>query len=320
MHLLAAKPLLDSQYCMNVTLITPTFDCDYERFVFQRESMERSGTDLPHVAIVDTEDLPKFKDMPFQRNLTLIPSEQVLGKSMDRRRTVWGISRRDYRYWITGRGVHGWLAQQLMKLAAASVVKTDAMACLDSDTFFVDRVTSQDFVTEDGRVHLYETTDDLDVEMSEWYAHSLRFFGLKEAGITPRRFTHSPVPMHCGVVRDMLSHIEKRHQCSWMDAMVNGDRLMEYTTYGTFARHVDECRRVCPVAPALTLYYWWKSDAQDLEVKFASRLAESQAKMVLVNGNIGLGIDRYRHLAQASWSRATRKERPAVTNMERLRT
>ena len=221
-----------------LTLLTPTFDRDLGRFLLQRESIERCGIDVPHIAVVDTEDAHLFRDLPFEKNLTVLTSEEVLGRAMDRRRTVWGISRRDFRYWVTGKGVHGWMAQQLMKLAVAEKVGTDAYVCLDSDTFFVGRVTAADFTAADGRVHLYETTDDLDVEMAEWYAHSLRFLGVKEVGVGLRRFTHSPVPMHRGVVRDMLTHIEKLHGRGWMDAMVGGtgSRSMRRTgrTRGTW--------------------------------------------------------------------------------------
>lgn len=266
-----------------------------------RESIERCGIELPHVAIVDTESVTQFRSIPHKKNLTLVSSAEILGSAMDRRRQCFGISRRDYRYWITGKGVHGWMAQQLMKLAAARVVTTDAMICLDSDTFFVDRVTADDFTTIDGRVHLYETSDDLDVEMAEWYAHSLRFLGVKEVGVTLRRFTHSPVPMHTLVVREMLQHIEKTHGMNWMDAMVNADRITEYTTYGTYARHIDNCRRTAAVPPALTLYYWWKTEGARLAEDFDMRVTQAKPKMVLINSNIGIPVEQYRQLAARVW-------------------
>ena len=38
---------------MDVTLVTPTYSSDRKCFAFLRESIERCGIDLPHVAIVD---------------------------------------------------------------------------------------------------------------------------------------------------------------------------------------------------------------------------------------------------------------------------
>ncbi|HVT81412.1 MAG TPA: DUF6492 family protein [Phycisphaerae bacterium] len=286
---------------MTATLVTPTYARDFERFAFLRESIERCAIDLPHLAIVDTEALAQFRNLLHKKNLTLVSSAEILGSAMDRRRQCFGISRRDYRYWITGKGVHGWMAQQLMKLAAARVVTSDAMICLDSDTFFVGRVTADDFKTQDGRVHLYETTDDLDVEMAEWYAHSLRFLGMKEVGIPLRRFTHSPVPMCTQVVRDMQAHIENAHGMNWMEAMIRAERITEYTTYGTYARHVDSCRRTAPVLPALTLYYWWKTEGARLAEDFDVRVAQAKPKMILINSNIGIPVEQYRQLASRAW-------------------
>jgi hypothetical protein len=293
---------------LNATLVTPTYLRDRERFAFLRESMERCGVDLPHLAIVDTESLAHFRDLPFKKNLTLISSAEILGSAMDRRRQAFGISRRDYRYWIAGKGVHGWMAQQLMKLAAAGVISTDAMICLDSDTFFVDRVTAADFFASDGRVHLYETSDDLDVEMAEWYAHSMRFLGVKETGVPLQRFTHSPVPMQTQVVREMQQHIEKTHGMNWMEAMVRGDRITEYATYGAYARHVDNCRRVAPVLPPLTLYYWWKREGAQLAEDFETRVMQTHPKMVLINSNIGIPVEQYRQLAARVWPDAARAQ------------
>jgi len=259
---------------------------------------------LPHIAVVHTEDLSLFEKVPYRRNLTILPTEEVLGRAMDRRRRLWGISRKDYRYWINRKGVHGWFTQQLVKLACARIVGTESYLCLDAETFFVRRISREDFISSDGRVHLFETTDDLDVEMAEWYAHSLRFLGVDQRGVVPRRFTHSPVPMHRDIVLDMQRHIEDRHAMPWMDAMVGGDRITEYTTYGTYARHVDAMRRVCSARPEMTLYYWWKEDAgPDGEIAddLATRLQGATSRMVLVNSNMGLHVNRYRFVAERLW-------------------
>lgn len=286
---------------MNLTLVTPTFKRDYDRFLLQRESIVRTGIKLPHIAIVNTEDKALFDAMPFQQGLTILTSEQVLGRSWDRRRHVFKISRRDYRYWITPPGIHGWFAQQLMKLAAADYISTEAYVCLDSDTFFVRPITAADFYSPDGKLHLYETDDDLDVEMAEWYAHSLRFLGIKETGVALRRFTHSPVPLHRDVVIDMRKFIEKKHGQSWLEAMFRGDRIMEYTLYGTYARHIDNLARVSLARPSLCHYFWWADQATNIAETFRTEVASSNKPLVLLNSNLGHSVAEYRALAEAVW-------------------
>src|SRR4051794_22825888 len=113
-----------------VTLITPTYGRDYERFCLQRESIERCGIDLPHVAIVHEEDLRQFKAMPHQRNLRIISTRDVFPARIERRRRAWGYRRRQWRRWIGWRHLHGWMSQQLIKLAAPSYVESTGVVCL----------------------------------------------------------------------------------------------------------------------------------------------------------------------------------------------
>src|SRR5205085_1372325 len=81
------------------TLVTPAHAGDLERFRFQRESIERCGIDLPHVALVDDEDVPLFRDLPHARGLTVISTREVLSRGIEDRRRAWGVKRRDPRYW-----------------------------------------------------------------------------------------------------------------------------------------------------------------------------------------------------------------------------
>jgi Family of unknown function (DUF6492) len=286
-----------------LTFVTPTFARDYERFCLQRESMERCGIDLPHVAIVNHEDLPRFRDMPFQRGLTLVSTRDVLPRRIEQRRLAWGIQRRrNPKFWFSGRGIHGWAVQQLLKLAAPAVVGGNGIVCLDSDTFFVARVTADDFVAPDGRMRLYETTDDLDAQMAEWYAHALRFLGISTVGHPLRRFTHSPVPWRRDVLLDLQKFVAQKHGRDWMEAVIDADRITEYTLYGTYARHVDELRRSLPSPPSLTLSYWWPREVERFAQSFLNDIRSSNFKLVIIQSNVGRTAGEFRTLIEAAWS------------------
>lgn len=150
-------------------------------------------------------------------------------------------------------------------------------------------------------MHLYETEDDLDAQMAEWYAHALRFLGLPTMGQPLRRYTHAPVPWRRDVLLDLHRYIEQKHGQSWMNAVATADRLAEYTLYGTFARHIDKLNRVSPARPDLSLYFWWPAEKAALEPDFHARLAASRAKAVLVNSNLQLPVSAYRPLAESAW-------------------
>ena len=284
-----------------LTLLTPSCARDLERFALQRESIRRCGIDLPHVALVNAEDAAAFEALPHQSNLRIVTTADVLPAKIEARRRAWRISRRDWRYWVTGKGISGWMAQQLLKLAAPEIVETESVLCLDSDTLFVRRVDDTDFHAADGRLHLYETDDDLDVEMAEWQAHSLRYLGLSTTGVPLARWTHSPVPLQCGVLKEMRDALQARHRKPWMEAIIDGSRITEYTTYGVYARYIDQLRRVKPHRPGLCVYYWWSAQAQTLGEDLARRVRDERGKMVLINSNIGRPVSAYRAAIESVW-------------------
>ncbi len=291
-----------------VTLVTPTYVKDLERFTFQRESIERCGIEIPHVALVNHEDVALFEKIPFRQNLRVLSSRDILPPRFEARRLAWGSRRRELRYWRGRPALHGWYIQQLMKLAVSAVIETEGMVCLDSDTLFVDKVVPDDFYASDGRMHLFETDNDVDLDMAEWYAHSMRFLGLAPGGRPIKRTTHSPVPWHCQVVREMLAHIEKQHGVFWMEAMARADRIMEYSTYGAYARYIDNFQRTTPVRPNMSLYYWWGADAEwgetieTFERELVERVRTRRPKTVLINSSHDRPVAAYRGLIEQAWA------------------
>ena len=285
----------------DVTFLTPTYAHDYERFCLQRESIERCGITIQHLAIVNHEDIALFRDVAFQKNLTLVSTRDLLPSKIERRRLAWGARRREVRYWQGRPAIHGWMAQQLLKMAAPSIVETEGIVCLDSDTLFVDYVSSADFFAEDGRMHLYETEDDLDAEMVEWFVRSLRFLGVPTRHQPLKRYVHSPVIWHRQVLVDMQSFITQRHSKAWMDAILDDEMIYEYMTYGVFARHVDSLIHHVPTKPSLCAYYWWPEQVEDIQHDFSIRIAETSAKAVLINSNIGRDVSFYRNLVEKTW-------------------
>ena len=286
---------------MQVTLFTPTYAPDLERFRVQRESIERCGIDLPHVAAVNEEDLPRFRDLPFKRNLTLVSTRDILPPEIERRRRLWGVRRRNPRRWFGGAPLHGWAIQQYLKLASPGVVSTEGIICIDSDTMFVDRVSSGDFYDANGKIHLYETFDDVDAEMAEWIGRSMRFLNVKPTRLPVSRFTHSPVVFHRQVVLDMQKHIETIHRKPWIEAIEDFGMITEYATYGVFAKYADGCKRVAPTPPRLSVYFWWPEEVAGMGKDLADKVKSAHAKIVGVQSNTGLSPSQYRPLVAALW-------------------
>lgn len=289
----------------SVTLVTPSYAKDLERFTLLRESIERCNIDLPHCAIIHHEDLEQFKKIPFQRNLRLLSTQDVFTPRFEARRLAWGKPRRDFRHWKGRPGIHGWYSQQLVKLATPKVVDTEGIVCIDSDTLFVDKVISEDFFSPDGRLHFYETDDDVDCEMAEWYIRSFRFLNIGELMRQQPvlRTTHSPVPLHRQILLDLQAYIEKVHGVFWMEAMARTEMIMEYATYGVFARYVDKLQHVVPTRPSpFCLYYWWSTDMENLFADLVERVQETKPKAVVIQSSQGRPVSDYRTLIEKAWA------------------
>jgi hypothetical protein len=290
----------------DVTLVTPTYAGDRACFAFLRESIERCAIDLPHVAIVDHEDLSLFDGIEHRSRLTFLSTRDVLPTALEARR----LARQTRVDRLVGRRgarrLRGWYAQQLVKLAAPSYVDTEACVMLDSDVFFVRPVTADDFVGPSGRLQLLERGD-LALKHAEhvmWQRDSADFLGTTlDAPIAD--YTASVVPMHRGVLVDLQGYVEQRHGMQWMDAFEH-HRVMEYTTYGVYARWIDELRRVEPAQPTHAVTCWDTERLDDFGASLAAAAERGDAHAGVVHSHERVPVDAYRHFAEPLWETVRR--------------
>lgn len=270
-----------------LTLLTPTFGRDLERFALLRESMDRGGVDLPHVAVVHTEDVAAFRAIKHNHRLTVRTTAEVLPPELERRRVARGYPRRDPRHWIRPRPLHGWMSQQYVKILGPSVCETDSVVVLDSDELFVRPVTEDAFFAEDGRLHLYESEGPMTPELAEWFIHAARFFELRMTAVHAAHYTWSPVPVHAAVAAGLMAALEERSGLAWYEAM-DRFQLMEYTALGVYARHLDGCRHQVPVAPRGAKLFCLPEHVEGLAVKLKAVREDPEVFLVRVQSNTGV--------------------------------
>jgi len=263
-----------------ITLFTPTYHVDLPQFAFLRESLERCGVDLPHVAVVHEEDLPRFRDLPHQKHLTLIGTREVLGRKMERRRRARPHRRRHPMYWLGPRPLHGWMSQQLIKLAAPRVIDTPAYVCIDSDTVCLRHFTAADFHEPDGRLHLYETQEDMDAETAGWTYEAMRFLRLNVQRVKLRKFTHVPTPMRVKTVLGLQERIEQTREQDWMEA-IDRHHITEFAAYGAWARFGTEMEGLASAPAPLSWYFLWADEAEAVEHIFDAGAANPSRKFVI---------------------------------------
>jgi hypothetical protein len=281
------------------TFFTPTFDRDLDRFTLLRESMERCGVEIPHIAVVDHEDLPLFEKIPFKKGLTLVSSRDVLPPDIEARRSQKHLGRFNPTRFFKPGSLLGWMAQQLMKVASPDIVDSEAVLCLDSDVFFVRNITEDMFFAPDGKLHLYADPDACTVETVMWMANSMKAFHVPYSK-RPTCFIHNPVPIHREGLLDMRQFLEKTYNKRWIDAFLEC-QLTEYTSYGVFARDVNNLKHHHLTQPPYTLNYWVAEEMENIESDLIEKISDTDVRIVLINSSAGRPVSEYRHLVEKAW-------------------
>ena len=232
--------------------ITPTYHGDLSRFALLRESIAAfGGADVPHYALIETEDVPVFREAGFS-GVTLLPSSKLLDPQVEQRRLA--FKRRGSPRWRRIlRSVHkrtgwcgdaryfGWNTQQLLKLAASRSLPHALAVSLDSDVVLTAPVQPSDFVDADGRVVLYERRGALQHPRKPggWYGHACLVLDRPaptQPGDPHHDYVSHPFVFEQRVTRQLLDWLEARYARPWWDTLLQVPlgQLSEFMLYGVF--------------------------------------------------------------------------------------
>jgi hypothetical protein len=129
--------------------------------------------------------------------------------------------------------VHGWFAQQLVKLAIADRIRTRFYLTLDADVICVRPTRYGDLVVDDGRA-LVQTTPP---HHPEWNDDAERVLALPRLG---RQYGVTPAVLSSEAVAMLARHLERRVRprlrrfVSWRSFLLRNLPWTEYALYHTF--------------------------------------------------------------------------------------
>lgn len=220
-----------------LSVITPSYRPDMELCRDLQSSVERfTEADVEHFIIVPVSDKALFESMAGPRTHI-----QDVGKYLPRSlvkiptMNMWGNLRYPFP------PVRGWVAQQIVKLAAAAAMTTDIVLILDSDVLLI-RPVSGSVYAPDGKLELFELPDGVDQTLPRhrlWHAAARRMLGLppSEADLLPD-YVCWPCAWSPSTVRDMLCRIETVTGLSWQTAVGRELHFSEMILYGVYVREV----------------------------------------------------------------------------------
>jgi len=230
---------------MTVTLITCSFSGDLEACRLLCASVDRFAPDnIAHILYVPRRDMPLFAEMATPRR-TLAAQEDLLPRwfwkaplPSPKWRARLNLPRRNLYLTPFSPPVRGWIAQQIMKIAATLRAPTDVVAHVDSDNVFVRPLGLSHFI-RDGRVRFYADSRSIGLPTHKaWYAAAGRLLGLPPADFYSADYVGQFVVWRRSVVEKMVAQITTATRRDWRVALARTPHFAEYVLYGVFVERM----------------------------------------------------------------------------------
>jgi hypothetical protein len=209
-------------------IVTPSYAPDFERCRLLVDSVAHCAPELSHYLIIDRRDLAIFAELENDRT-HIIASEDLLSRSFIRlptRRSIW-FNRR-------GLPVRGWIAQQMLKIAAANAIEADRLVYADSDVAFIRRFAIADLEI-DGRPGLLDVPP-VNKQAVDWSNVACHLLGLDPATVPARSHVGNMIVWRRDNALAMQRAIEDARGMDWQQAVARAVSFSEYTLYGCFVR------------------------------------------------------------------------------------
>lgn len=232
---------------MRLALLTPTYGAHLEHFRLLRESLLAAGCTWPHLAVVQTEDLPAFRRAGLDAQVQLVASAEVLPPAVEQARqrerqraAPWRRLRRSLNKrtgWCADASADGWHAQQIVKLGAVLHFDAEVLISLDSDVVVCGAMPERQFV-RNGQVALVSARSE-QPWMPHWNAAAERLLKLPPAADGVHNYVHHPFVFDAATLRALHAWLEAEYGQPWWQTLLGqrAGQLSEFTVYGMFARH-----------------------------------------------------------------------------------
>ncbi|GAA2723948.1 DUF6492 family protein [Cellulomonas aerilata] len=228
-----------------MSVLTPSYRPDHELCVdLNRSVMRFAPDDVGHTVVVPAADRRLFGGLANART-TVRDVRDVMPRQL---RAVPGLNT-----WVNVRApfppVRGWIAQQVVKLAAVADAGEDLVLIADSDLAFVRPFTAATF-TADGAVPLYRRSGAVTPHLPRhmrWHAVARRLLGLPPSTDEVRAdYVCWPCVWEPAVVRRMLERIERVTGTPWATAVGRELHFSEMMLYGVYVDEIESRSRPVP--------------------------------------------------------------------------
>lgn len=228
-----------------IEIITLSYAGDFEMCRVLCDSIDRLvPQDMVHRLFVPRSDLALFAPLSSARRVVVAEEELLpwwfprLPMPAPRWRKLLFLPRRNVYVTPFSLPVRGWIAQQIMKIAAAARSEADIVIHMDSDVAFI-RPLRPEHVIRDGLVRLYRDPQSSGLAgHARWQEVAGRLLGLPSEPFYGAEYIDSCVVWKTSVLRDMIARIEAVSGSTWIKTLARTPHFAEYVLYGVHADRI----------------------------------------------------------------------------------
>ena len=289
----------------SIELVTKSYRGDFDVCSVLCESVDRFVPEsVTHRLVIPRADMAIFKPVVNHRRLLvaeedLLPAWFVRAPMPSQRwRKRFHLPRRDIYLTPFSMPVRGWIAQQIMKIAASLESPADVVVHVDSDTAFI-RPFPFEQISREGGVRIYRDPEPTGhASHTLWQEAAGRLLGLPPSSYYGGEYIESFLVWKTSVVRGLLERLEQVSGRSWITTLARTPHFAEYVLYGVYADHVlgFEAAGLVPSSAPLAHSRWSGEFAgpEDLNAFVAS--VKPEHVLCLVQSTLAEGLEGRRQI------------------------
>jgi hypothetical protein len=284
---------MTSQPASTLSVITPSYRPDFELCRDLNASILRyTQPGVEHHIIVPGRDQSLFAAVSGGRT-QIRDVQDYLPRSMVKvpRTNFWLDIRRP------GPPIRGWIAQQIIKLAAAASMTTDVVILVDSDIVLIRPVRAESYMTG-GRLALFEVADGIDGSLPRhrlWHAAARRLLGLPVLDrATYPDYICCPCAWSPALVRAMLARIQSVTGMHWASAIGQQIHFSEMILYGVFIRDVMKSTDIPSTSTMRCLNHYEEVPLDESSLRSLLSTADPRDLAVMVSAKSGTPVETRR--------------------------
>jgi len=245
-------------------LLTCSMARDIEIFDVLARSVDRHvDPDIRHTVIVPAADCAAFAQYASDRR-RIVAQESVLPMrlfALPRRLSALsflsGALRRPL--YLTPRLslMRGWMIQQILKIEFARRSPARAVMHVDSDVFFVRRLSARDAVDAQGRVRFFHVPGQQPIAAHRaWIEAAADCLGIEVPADFATHYIDNCVLWSSETARGMVARIEAAHGRPYHEVLLRHGTISEYFIYGIYADLVAQNRGLAAETHSFCNSFW----------------------------------------------------------------